>query len=222
LRHQRFPLTNRLFICGYSQGGHATMALHRELEEFHTNEFTITASAPMAGAYDLSGVTTEDFITNRPTLNPYYFFYILAAYQDVYHLAPSLASLLAPPYDTTLPPLMNGNTSSDQMNAAMPANAIEILKTNYLADFTSDPRHPLRLALEENDLYRWKPVAPMRLYQCSGDMDVDPLNSQIALASFQAQGDTQVQFFDPIPGADHIACAQPSLLLAKTWFDSLR
>ena len=25
------------------------MALHRELEQYHTNEFTITASAPMAG-----------------------------------------------------------------------------------------------------------------------------------------------------------------------------
>ena len=217
-----FPLASRLFLCGYSQGGHSTMALQRELEAYHTNEFTITACAPMAGPYDLSGVTTDDFLDGAPNPNPYYFLCLLGAYQDVYHLGPSLASLLAPPYNTTLPPLLNGNTSGAQINAAMPTNAVQVLQTNFLAAFRSNPRHPFRLALQENDVYLWKPVAPMRLYQCSGDMDVDPANSQIALASFQALGDTQVQFFDPLPGADHDTCAQPSLLLAKTWFDSLR
>jgi hypothetical protein len=217
-----FPLTNLLFLCGYSQGGHSTMALQRELEAYHTNEFTVTACAPMAGPYDLSGVTTDDFLNGVPNPNPYYILCLLGAYQDVYHLGPSLASLLAPPYDATLPPLLNGNTSVSQMNAAMPTNALEILQTNFLAAFRSNPRHPFRLALRDNDLYLWRPVAPMRLYQCSGDMDVDPANSQIALDSFLALGDTQVQFFDPVPGADHDACAQPSLLQAKAWFDSLR
>jgi hypothetical protein len=217
-----FPLGTQLFLCGYSQGGHSTMALQRELEAYHTNEFTITACAPMAGPYDMSGVTTEDFLNGVPNPNPYYLLCLLGAYQDVYHLAPDLAGLLAPPYNVTLPPLLNGNTSGSQINAAMPANAVQILQTNFLAAFRSNPRHPFRLALQENDLYRWKPVAPMRLYQCSGDMDVDPANSQIALDSFQALGDTQVQFFDPLPGAGHDACAQPSLSLAKAWFDSLR
>ena len=49
-------LNGQLFLAGYSQGGHAAMALHRELEQYHTNEFAITASAPMAGPYDMSGV----------------------------------------------------------------------------------------------------------------------------------------------------------------------
>ncbi|MGA2865148.1 MAG: lipase family protein [Verrucomicrobiota bacterium] len=217
-----FALNDRLFLCGYSEGGHATMALLRELETFHTNEFTVTACAPMAGAYDLSGVTTEDFLTNRFAPNPYYFVYLLAAYQDVYHLAPSLASLLRVPYDTALPPLLGGNASGSQINAAMPADPTQILKPDYLAAFRAQPRHPLRLALEENDLYRWKPRAPLRLYHCSGDLDVDPANSQVALASFHALGATQVELIDPQPGADHSGCAQPSLLQAKAWFDSLK
>jgi hypothetical protein len=71
-------------------------------------------------------------------------------------------------------------------------------------------------------LYRWKPRAPLRLYHCSGDLDVDPANSQVALASFHALGATQVELIDPQPGADHSGCAQPSLLQAKAWFDSLK
>lgn len=215
-------LNGKLFLCGYSQGGHSTMALLRELEAFHTNEFTVTACAPMAGAYDLSGVTTDDLLSGRPQPNPYYFAYLLAAYVDVYHLAPSLADLLQPPYDTTIPPLLHGNTSSSQINTNLPANPTLMLKPAYLAAFKSDPRHPFRLALQENDLYAWTPRAPMRLYACAADADVPFANSQVAYTTFQARGATQVQLIDPVPSADHSGCVLPSLTRAKAWFDSLR
>ncbi len=175
-------LTNRLFLCGYSQGGHATMALLRELEWFHTNEFTVAACAPMAGAYDLSGVTAVDFLSSRPKPNPYYFLYLLGAYQQAYSLAPTLADLLTTPYNTTLPPLLAGNSSGDQINAAMPANPLLILKPEYLAEFQANSRHPLRLALEHNDVYRWHPRAPLRFYHCDGDQDVVVTNTQTAVA----------------------------------------
>jgi dienelactone hydrolase len=217
-------LTNKLFLCGYSQGGHATMALLKELETYHTNEFQVTACAPMAGAYDLSGVTTTNFLSRISQPNPYYFLYLLAAYQDVYHFAPSLADVLASPYDVTLPPLLNGNVSGSQINAAMPTNGIpsDILKPEFLAAFSSNPRHPLRLALEENDLDHWVPRSLMRLYHCAADRDVIIANSQIALANFHALGANQVELIDPMPTADHGGCSYPSLLGAKAWFDSLR
>ncbi|MCZ7636503.1 MAG: lipase family protein [Verrucomicrobia bacterium] len=101
-------LNDQLFLCGYSQGGYAAMAVLRELEQFHTEEFPITAAATMAGAYDLSGVTTDDFLSDRPMPSPYYFALLLAAYQEIYGLAPTLPDLLTPPYDTTLPPLLQG------------------------------------------------------------------------------------------------------------------
>ena len=219
-----FVLTNRLFLCGYSEGGHATMALLRELEAYYTNEFTVTACAPMAGPYDLSGVTTTNFLSGVAQPDPYYFLYLLGAYQEVYQLAPSLASLLAPPYDTTLPPLLNGNTSGTQINAAMPpdGNPVEILKPEYLAAFQSNPRHPLRLALQDNDVYYWIPRAPLHLYHCAADRDVIIANSEVALATFQSLGATQVQLIDPVPSADHSGCTIPSLAGAKAWFDSLR
>ncbi|HWQ91980.1 MAG TPA: hypothetical protein VN673_09940 [Clostridia bacterium] len=217
-----FPLNGKLFLGGYSQGGHSTLALCRELETYHTNEFTVTACAPAAGAYDMSGVTTADFLSGRAQPNPYYFLYLLASYQEVYHLAPTLADLLAPPYNTTLPPLMNGAAAASQINSLMPASPVQILKPELLAAFQTDPRHPLRLALQENDLHRWKPRCPMRLFHCSGDQDVIAANSQVAYTSFQTLGATQVQLIDPQPGASHSGCTQPTLLAVKAWFDSLR
>jgi pimeloyl-ACP methyl ester carboxylesterase len=220
-----FPLTNRLFLCGYSQGGHTTMALLRELEWFHSSEFTVTACAPMAGAYDLSGVTAADFLSDRPKPNPYYFLYLLAAYQEVYELAPSLADLLVAPYSTTLPPLLGGNSTGSEINALMPQypdQPTQILKPEYLADFKTNSHNPLRIALEDNDVYRWKPVTPLRFYHCAGDQDVIKSNSIVAVSYLQSIGVSDVSLNDPLPTGDHGDCVQPSLVQARTWFDSLR
>ncbi len=216
-------LNGQLFLAGYSQGGHTEMALHRELERYYTNEFTVTASAPMAGPYDLSGVELNDILSPRCPPNPYYAAYVLVAYQSVYSLAPNWADLLAPPYDAILPPLFNGNTDSTNINSAMPAcNISSILVPAVHSALTNDPGSPLYQALRDNDLYRWKPVAPMRLYHCSGDQDVLPANSQVAYSNFVAQGATQVQLIDPMPGADHSGCVLPALTAAKAWFDTLK
>jgi Secretory lipase len=215
-------LNGQLFLIGYSEGGHATMALHREIETFHTNEFTITASAPMAGPYDLSGVTVTDFLSGRSMPNPYYFLYLLGAYQSIYHIAGSLAEVLASPYDATLPPLLDGQHDGSVINQAMGTSVpVNVLKPEFLQAFRDNPDHPLRLVLKENDLYDWTPKAPMHLYHCDGDQDVLYQNSQVATNSFIQRGATQVQLLNPFPGADHTQCAPIALLAGKIWFDSL-
>jgi pimeloyl-ACP methyl ester carboxylesterase len=216
-------LNGQLFLAGYSQGGHAAMALHRELEQYHTNEFTITASAPMAGPYDMSGVELNDLLSSRCPPNPYYYAYILVAYQSVYALASGWTELLLAPYNSTLPPLFNGNTSGGTISSYMPAcNMSSMLTPALLSSLTNDPGSPVLQALRDNDLDHWKPVAPMTLYQCDGDQDVLFANLQVAYSNFVALGATQVQWSDPLPGADHGGCYLPSLEAAKTWFDSLK
>jgi hypothetical protein len=219
----QIALNGQLFLAGYSQGGHTEMALHRELERYHTNEFTVTASAPMAGPYDMSGVALNDLLSPRCPPNPYYSAYVLVSYQSVYSLAPGWADLLAPPYNTTIPPLFNGNTDPTNINNAMPAcNISSFLVPSVIYSLTNDAGSPLYQALRDNDLYRWKPIAPMRLYHCSGDLDVLPANSQVAYSNFVAQGATQVQVIDPMPGGDHSSCVIPALAAAKAWFDTLK
>jgi hypothetical protein len=54
---------DKLFITGYSQGGHVAMATHRTIERDHVGEFTVTASAPMSGPYNM--VRFGDVIASR-------------------------------------------------------------------------------------------------------------------------------------------------------------
>jgi hypothetical protein len=188
----------QLFITGYSQGGHATLAAQRELELYHTNEFTLTASAPGAGAYDMSGTTTTDFLSTRVPPNPYYSAYLVAAYVDTYGIATNLASVLRAPYDSTLPPLFDGRHGGSDINAIMPQHPADILKPEILQAFRDDPNHPLRSALRDNDLHTgWFPKTPTRFYHCRADQDVLFANSQVAFDTFKAAGAPSVELIDP-------------------------
>ena len=91
---------SQLFLAGYSQGGHATMALHRLIEGQHSDEFTVTASAPAAGPYDLSGTTLDAALATPSANTPRYLFYLLVSYETVYDLFSSFSQVFQPPYDT--------------------------------------------------------------------------------------------------------------------------
>lgn len=216
------PLNGQLFLMGYSEGGHATMAAHRELETFHTNEFAVTAVAPMAGPYDLSGVTLADFFSGRTMPNPYYLLYLLGAFESIYRFVPTLTELFVPPYDATLPPLLDGLHDSSEINQAMSGlPLLSLIKPEFLNALKSDPAHPFRIALQENDVYDWTPQAPVRLYHCGADEDVAFANSQTAYDTFVRRRVKDVQLLNPIPTAGHGECAPISLLAAKLWFDTL-
>jgi fermentation-respiration switch protein FrsA (DUF1100 family) len=136
------------------------------------------------------------------------------------------AEVMVEPYASTLPPLFDGEHSGSQIDAAMPPSGIpsEILQPAFLQAFSSDPDHPFRLILRENDLLDWVPASPTRLYHCAADDIVPYANSVVAYASFVAAGaDTnQVRLIDPNPGGTHGTCLFSGFPLILEWFDSLR
>jgi hypothetical protein len=218
---QSLTLNGQLFLIGYSQGGQATMALHREIETHHSNEFAITASAPMAGPYDMSGTMVNLMVSDQPYITPYYLPYTLFSYNSVYRFFTSASEVLTPPYDTTLPPLFDGRHSEAELTLAMPSVPSQIFRPEYLAAFRNDPNHPLRDLLRANDLYRWTPRAPMCLYHCHGDTTVPYANSQVASNNFFANGVT-IPLNDPYTAGNHATGSPFCFLAAKSWFDTLK
>lgn len=218
---QPLPVGNPLYMLGYSQGGHATMSLHREIELWHSDEFQVIASAPMAGPYDLSGTMMSDFLSEREMPAPYYYAYLIAGYQQAYQFGNSMADLLAPPYDTQLPPLLDGYHSSAEINALMPSHPREILKPEILQAIMEAPEHPIRIALADNDTsVDWTPKGLMRLYHSQSDTYVPWQNSLTAQRNFRLKG-CQVELIDPAPGLDHGDAALPAIQSALLWFISL-
>jgi len=71
----------KLFLTGYSQGGHACLATQKKLETEYANQFTITASSPMSGAYDMTRVQATVML--KPYPEPVYLPYLLMGMNEV-------------------------------------------------------------------------------------------------------------------------------------------
>lgn len=212
----------QLFLFGYSQGGHATMALHKMIEEDFPEEFTVTASAPMSGPYDISGTQTNMIIADAPFSFSGFLPYVTMAYQAAYgNLYNSLDEIFIEPYATTLPDLFDGTNSIGYISTQLPAIPNQMLRPEVFEAFQNDPNHPLRLALADNDVYDWAPTAPVTMYYCTEDEQVDYNNSLVALEAMTNNGATNVSALNG--GAlDHGACAPLAFLGCYFFFDEYR
>jgi len=215
-------LNDQLFIVGYSQGGHSVMATHRMIQEELANEFTVTASAPGSGPYDMAGSQLDMVASLDPYAQPGYLPYLIQSYQHVYgNLYDSIQEIYVSPYDQTLPPLLDGNSNMGQLNAAMPSVPREIFQQAYQDAFFSDPQHPAQIALRDNDVYQWIPEAPVMFNYCRNDEEVTYLNTIVASEYMIANGATDIQVIERDTVIGHFACAEPSIIFSKFWFDSM-
>ena len=212
----------QLFLFGYSQGGHATMALHKMIEEDFPDEFTVTASAPMSGPYDISGTQTNMIIADAPFSFSGFLPYVTMAYQAAYgNLYNSLDEIFVEPYATTLPDLFDGTNSIGYISTQLPAIPNQMLLPEVFEAFQSDPNHPLRLALADNDVYDWAPTAPVTMYYCTEDEQVDYNNSLVALETMTNNGAANVSALNG--GAlDHGGCAPLAFLGCYFFFEEYR
>ena len=80
--------------------------------------------------------------------------------------------------------LFDGYHSSGEINDAMPSIPITIMKPEEIYSFEENENHPLRIALEENDLWNWNPQAPIHMFHGEGDELVPYENSQMAYDQF--------------------------------------
>ncbi|MFZ1688146.1 MAG: T9SS type A sorting domain-containing protein [Flavobacteriales bacterium] len=216
-------LNGQIFLAGYSQGGHASMATHKAIQEQFSSEFNVTANAPCSGPYQLSGVQAQAMIDTVPYPAPYYLPYIVYSYASIYpDLAAILPDVFQPPYDVLLPPLFDGVHTAGDIDAVMPDVPSQALQPAMLQAFSTDPQHPFRLALQANDNFDWTPQAPVWMFYCEGDGHVFYENTMEALQAMTANNAPSVMASSMGASNDHGACAFPALFAAKAWFDGLK
>lgn len=211
----------QFFLMGYSEGGYATMATQREIEQHYRNEFSIAASAPMAGPYDLSGTMVETILSEDHHPFPAYLPYLLLAYNQIYKVYPDIRDVFVPPFSGMILDLFDGCKMLDEINAALPSVPLQMLRKEFLQDFLDRTDHPLMQALRENDLYNWKPQSPMTLYHSREDEQVPYRNSGKAYEAFLASGVKEVVLESVMTGT-HTGAALAMLNMGKLWFDAIR
>lgn len=216
------PVNDQLFLLGYSQGGHATMATHQLIQEQLDDVMHVTASAPMSGAYDMSGIMSDVMTSDDPYPAPFYLPYLFFGFNEVYHVFNSPSDIMVSPYDTVLPPLFNGMYDGGDIDAEMPNVPKLIMRQDQLDSFINYPNNYFRVLLRENDTYNWTPTSPINMYFCRGDRQVNYRNSIVAYHKFLDNG-TAANLIDTVQISatlDHYDCAQFAILQGVNWLQS--
>ncbi len=224
-----------LFLSGYSQGAHTSAALHRELQQNHTSEFTIQAAAYLSGPYLPSLIINDLLDPNFTTCCPAIFLNIFLAYQEVYgNIYSDIFKVLKPEFVPIADLFFseeyrNGEINNDTINVRIAGVSLseggnfllrELFVETFIDDLANNPNNTLRAALEDNDVTDFAPIAPTLIAYCEGDELVDAENSVQALIDFnENEGNVQGQ----ILGTDvsHNDCFLPAMLATIEFFSPL-
>lgn len=202
LRAARKLLTDRgvatsgkLFLAGYSQGGHAAMATQRALEKDYTSEFTVTASVPMAGPYALSQTVLNSLdvpLAGGTIFTSMAVVGLQKRYGDIYTQA---SDVFQSPWVNGIENLLPGSIASNdlfrlgKLPLALTGTG-GLLTSDFVSGYKANVNHPARRRVAEHDLLNFKPRAVTTLCHGSRDPTVPVANMTSAATYFAGQGAT--------------------------------
>lgn len=220
-------LNDQLFITGYSQGGHAAAALHRDIEQNHTDEFTVTASAPMSGPYSISGEMKKLILSDQPYGTVAYLPFTALSYNMVYGIYDDVTHFFKLPYSTWIQQFYQGQISLATLNIQLitqltfehgAAITKYMMQDSIIESLANDPDFPANLALIDNDLTQWAPQAPTRLFYCEADDQVPYTNAIVADSIMNMLGAPDTHAISAQADADHGDCVEPAVIQAALFF----
>ena len=210
----------QLFITGYSQGGHAGMAMHKEIETNLTEEFTVTAASHMSGPYALSNNVLNTSMDDAAYDFPSYVVWMFVAYQSVYgNLYEDLSEVFVDNFVPVIEQFSKGEVTRGALNTILVDQLTELhgasfpnrlFKPSFLEALQNDPDHPARVALRDNDLFDWVPTAPTQLLYCKADEQVSYLNAVTTDSIMNANGAASVTSIDIDSEGSHGDCVIPA------------
>lgn len=213
IKKEKINWNNNLYIGGYSEGGFATMALQKKIEEETGTEFNLKASSCGAGAYNKT-LSFKTIATTPAEANPGYnasYIWVLLTYDRIYKLNRSLTSYFKEPYASQI--------QKDKQNAVIAVSFDTILTDALKQSLANGTDAALTNAVKDNDIFDWKPKTPTLLLHGNVDTYVPPFNTQTAYDAMTKRGATNVKLIIVDKG-NHGTSIQPFLLDTISFFAS--
>lgn len=203
----------RLFLAGYSQGGYATMAAHKSIEENGLENFSLIASFPSSGGYDIKGV--QEFFFEQDTYDqPFYIAFVAISYKTYLGWSQPLTDFFQPAYATKIPGLFSGQYSSSAINGQLTTDIQALINTDLLQNINTDSRFSyINTAFAENSLTDWTPKTKLYMYHGDLDITVPYQNSVDVYNKFIQNGASKdIVTFTTLPFANHGSGITPYLI----------
>lgn len=214
---------NQYYLLGYSQGGWATLALHKALELDYKNDFQLAGSACGAGPYNLY-LLLQDMINVAVYPMPVYLGYIVNAYIDYNQFTNPVTDIFNEPYASRISALYDGTLTSAEINGQLTTSIPDLITPGFLAGFASAPEYSsVREALSSNSISAWHTNTPLLLLHGSADTQVDPISTENMYNDMiQAGTSTDICKKVIIPDADHDTGLIPAMVRGVMFLNDLK
>lgn len=207
--------SDKLFVSGYSQGGHVAMATAKAIQEKYSSEFKVTALGGMSGPYAMLKFSQTVFAggvnLGATVFSPLLYTSWQKAYGNIYTTPSDVyEAAYASGIETLLPsstlnfttvftsgklptklfasgPLVTGDPSLDALFAAG-VGTPNLIKQSYRQAVLTTPNHPALVAAAKNDLTGWVPNRPVGMCMGAADPTVFATNTSDAATAFTKAG----------------------------------
>ena len=211
----------KLFLLGWSQGGHNTLLHFRMLER---NNIPVAGVATASSPSDPARALLRSMFARRAFDAPYsapVTTNMIFAYENYHQLVGSSRLFIQPgKYDIAKGFYEFKKTFEDYLGEGG-----GVIDNVYSPEFFSTARttsHPFWVLLSQAESYRWLSQAPLRQYYSDRDEIVPADLGKLGVDYQTALGKTNASSHDAGSNADHRSVYLYALIHAKPWFDSLR
>jgi pimeloyl-ACP methyl ester carboxylesterase len=208
---------NEYYLLGYSQGGWATLNLHKAMEQEYAGEFNLNGSVCGAGPYNMYNLFLG--MVNASTYPmPAYIGYIINAYSGYHQFTNQVSDILKEPYATRLITLFTGDLTTDQINKQLNTSIPDLMTVEFLSGFVSSSSYStVREALINNSISAWNSTIPLLLIHGDGDTQVSVTATETMYDAMINAGTSTLTCKKIIfPGLDHsegiVPCMAEGLL----------
>lgn len=179
----------QLFLVGYSEGGYATMAAHRELQARQNTELSaLVFNLPGAGPFNV-GATMDELL------------------ERVRRKYPVLGALINPGFLKNLGSSVRDEVRRALLRELIPDDADVSFQTDFVDNFLADDRDAIE---RDSNVHDWLPLAPVLMFHGRDDETVPYVSAVSALNAMQARAAPQVSLTDcaAVPSS-HLGCVAP-------------
>jgi pimeloyl-ACP methyl ester carboxylesterase len=212
-----------VYLIGYSQGGWATLAIHKALELDFDAEFSLKGSVCGAGPYNISQLFTQ--MTGGGTYSyPAYLAYIVNAYKAYGQFTNPVTDIFREQYASRIPGFFNGLQSTDQINSQLTTSISSLLTPEFIAGYATEAKYAtVRSAMENNSITPWKTFKPLLLVHGDSDTQVNVSSTENIYSGLISAGtSTAVCRKLIIPGADHGDGLVPSMIQGILFLNGIK
>ncbi|WP_229376733.1 lipase family protein [Fibrella aquatilis] len=206
--------TPQTFLTGYSEGGYASLAAQKLIEEKYADKINLAGSSCGAGPYAMSAFF--DYVTHKPTVggvaNQIYAWQTLS-YNSIYNVNKPISYYFKSPYAEQI------GVSLD--NARRITVSFDKICTDEFRADVQNNSSVFGKALADNDLLSWSTQTPTRLIHSQQDEIIPYLTTQQVYNALTKNGSKKLNLVSFKTGY-HIPIDVIALRRSLEWFQSLR